>query len=208
MNRSRAVLLPAAAGATLLVLLALPLLRLWLEASLVSHVLMQMPLLALSGWLLGAAIAPRLYKAMEQWNRCGIPGLALAVFTSLFWMLPRSVDGAVQYGGHEMLKFLTLPCVGAALALSLRRTHVLLAAILKANLVSMLGVLAWLYTAAPVRLCNSYLASDQRMLGVGMALLGCFLALNWALGLLFGPYAGRPTAEVKLVEASVQAINN
>jgi hypothetical protein len=189
MNGRPSVPLQAAAGASLLVLLALPLPRFWLEASLLSHVLVQMPLLALSGWLLGAAIAPGLDNIMQCWNRCGLAGLTLATFTALFWMLPRSVDGAVQYSGYEMLKFLSLPCAGAALALSLQRTHVLLAGVLKANLVSMLGVLAWLYTTAPVRLCNSYLVSDQRMLGVGMAFFGCFLALNWAFGLLFGSHS-------------------
>jgi hypothetical protein len=50
----------------------------------------------------------------------------------------------------------------------------------------MLAVLAWVYTVAPVRLCNSYLASDQKMLGTGMAVLVVVLAIRWAGGLLFG----------------------
>jgi hypothetical protein len=188
MTRGRAVVsLQAGAGVTLIILLALPLSRTWLEASLVGHVLAQMPLLALSGWLFGAAFAPRLDKVMGRWNQCGVAGLTLVIITMLFWMLPRSVDTAVQYIGHEVLKFVSLPCAGAALALSFQRTNALLGGALKANLISMLGVLAWLYTAAPVRLCNSYLSSDQKMLGAGMALLAGALAISWGFGLLFGP---------------------
>ena len=55
----------------------------------------------------------------------------------------------------------------------------------------MTAVLAWVYTAAPVRLCNSYLSSDQKMLGTGMAVLVGVLAIHWGGGLLFGGNAVR-----------------
>jgi hypothetical protein len=84
-----------------------------------------------------------------------------------------------------------MPCAGAALALSFPRTHPLLTGVLKANVVSMLAVLAWIYTVTPVRLCNSYLATDQKTLGKGMAVLVCVLAIRWGVGLLFGGNAVR-----------------
>jgi hypothetical protein len=180
----------AAAGAGLIIALILPFSRGRLEATLVGHVLVQMPLLALAGWAFGSALEPRLDRVMEQWNRFGIAGFTFTIFTMLFWMVPRSVDSAIEYTGYEVFKFVSLPCAGAALALSFPRTLVLLAGALKANLVSMLGVLAWLYTAAPVRLCNSYLGIDQKMLGAGMALLAGALAVYWGLGLLFGSRNG------------------
>jgi hypothetical protein len=119
---------------------------------------------------------------------------------TLFWMLPRSIDSAIQYTGYEVLKFVSLPCAGAALVLSFQRTNALLRGALEANLISMLGVLAWLYTAAPVRLCNSYLGSDQEMLGAGMALLAGALAITWGFGLLFGPF--RPSSVGDMVYAA------
>jgi hypothetical protein len=170
---------------------ALPFSRHWLEATLAGHVLVQMPLLALSGWLIGAALAPRLDRVMERWNRFGLAGFTLAIFTILFWMVPRSIDSAVAYPGYETFKFVSMPCAGAALALSFPRTHPLLAGALKANLVSMTAVLAWVYTVAPVRLCNSYLSSDQKILGTGMAVLAGVLAIHWGGGLLFGGNAVR-----------------
>lgn len=178
--------LRAAAGAALIVASVLPYSRTWLEATLVGHVLVQLPLLALSGWLFGAAFSPQFDKIMGTWNQYGVPGLMLVIFTTAFWMLPRSVDSALQYTGYEVLKFLSLPTAGAALASSFPRTHPLLGGVLKANLISMLGVLAWVYTAAPVRLCNSYLGSDQKMLGTGMAVLAGVLSISWGVALLFG----------------------
>ncbi len=176
----------AAAGAGLIAALILPFSRGRLEATLVGHALVQMPLLAVAGWFFGSASERRLDKVMEQWNRFGVTGFTLAILTMLFWMVPRSVDSALEYTSYEVFKFVSLPCAGAALALSFQRTHAVLAGALKANCVSMLGALAWLYTAAPVRLCNSYLASDQKTLGAGMALLAGALAIYWGLGLLFG----------------------
>jgi hypothetical protein len=186
-ERRTAASVEAAVGGVLIMALALPPLRMWLEASLVGHVLAQMPLLALSGWLLGTAFAPRPDKIVGRWNRGGIAGLALVIFTILFWMLPRSIDRAVQGGGYEVLKFVWLPCAGVALAISFGRAHPLVAGALKANLISMLAVLAWLYTATPVRLCNSYLKGDQERLGLAMAFLAVALAMTWGAGLLFGP---------------------
>ncbi len=185
-DRATAAASQAAAGAGLITALILPFSRGRLEASLVGHVLVQMPLLGLAGWLLGSVLEEKLDNIMERWNRFGLAGFTLVIFTMLFWMVPRSVDSAIEYTGYEVFKFLSLPCAGAALALSCQRAHAIFAGALKANLVSMLGVLAWLYTAAPVRLCNSYLASDQKMLGAGMALLSAVLAIYWGLGLLFG----------------------
>jgi hypothetical protein len=97
-----------------------------------------------------------------------------------------SIDSAVASPVYEMFKFVSVPCAGAAFAVSFPLTHPLLTGVLKANVVSMLAVFAWVYTVAPVRLCNSYLASDQKMLGTGMAILVSVLAIRWGVGLLFG----------------------
>jgi hypothetical protein len=76
---------------------------------------------------------------------------------------------------------------------------------LKANLISMLGVLAWLYTVAPVRLCNSYLKSDQEMLGTAMAFLAGALAVGWGIGLFFGPARPSIAGDVSPTPSVLQA---
>ena len=76
---------------------------------------------------------------------------------------------------------------GAPLALAWQRFGPIARGFLWTNVVSMLAVLGWLYMAAPVRVCNSYLASAQYDAGlwmVGIALAGF---LGWLVAWMAGP---------------------
>jgi hypothetical protein len=57
--------------------------------------------------------------------------------------------------------------------------------VIKAQTVSMLAVMAFLYTHAPMRLCNTYLAEDQYRLGIGFLALAFATAAAWIAPLLF-----------------------
>jgi hypothetical protein len=156
-----------------------------LEADPVLHILAQLPILALSGWILATGFNLERYVSM--------PGVAtalslIAVFTILFWMLPRYIDAALTTPQIEAIKFLTVPLfIGVPLAMAWAKTHPFLRGFLKANALSMLGVLAFLYTHAPVRICNSYLIDDQQRLGLGFLLVAILLGLIWSLQLFFPP---------------------
>jgi hypothetical protein len=171
---------------TLLAILPLPAPRRLLELSLVSHIVVQMPTLVFCGWIIARRFALILEPIGKNWNAGGITGLIVALDIFAFWMLPRSVDGTVQTTAYEVAKFLTLPIAGAFLALSWSRLHRLAVGVLKANVVSMLLVLAWIYSASPVRLCNSYLRSDQDILGYTMALIAVVLSAIWGAGVMAG----------------------
>ncbi len=151
-------------------------LRIPLEADPVSHILVQLPLLAWSGVL----ITPNGTGRRSEWNRGGVATLLVAFFTIIFWMLPRSIDAVLSSPTMELAKFITLPFgVGAPLAIGWARAHPLLRGIIKAEVVSMLGVLAFLYIHAPVRICNAYLVSDQHRLGYGFLFLALGLSVFW-----------------------------
>jgi hypothetical protein len=51
----------------------------------------------------------------------------------------------------------------------------------------MLGVLAFLYIHAPVRICNSYLVADQERLGFAFLMTAIGLAIAWAIPLFTPP---------------------
>jgi hypothetical protein len=72
------------------------------------------------------------------------------------------------------------------IGLSWPRLPMLAIGVLRANVVSMLLVLAWIYSASPVRLCNSYLRSDQDILGYTMALVAVVLGAIWGAGVMTG----------------------
>jgi hypothetical protein len=172
-------------GLGLLLLLALPWSRQTLEAGMPGHMLAQLPLLALCGCLLAGFLPPRARARLQAWNAFGITGITLAAATALFWMLPRSLDAALDAPGSELAKFLSLPLLlGLPLRLSWRRLTALGRGLVLSNLVAMLWVLAWLYLAAPVRVCSNYLRDEQALVGWGLLGLGSVVAL-WATGRLF-----------------------
>ncbi|PKP75985.1 MAG: hypothetical protein CVT84_00015 [Alphaproteobacteria bacterium HGW-Alphaproteobacteria-6] len=176
-----------ALGAAALVLVAL-VLRAPLEALPLTHVLVQLPMLALAG----AVLAPALALGRGDWNRGGWACLIVAGAGIAFWMLPRSIDAALSDPLWEIGKFVSLPLlVGLPLHLGWARAHPLLRGVLKAQVLSMLGVLAFLYTHAPVRLCNAYLVEDQHRLGLGFLALALALAASWVAPLIFPRAAPR-----------------
>lgn len=159
-----------------------------LEATPITHIIIQFPMLAWAGWLIADVIIKQNpSRAPSELNAGGVAGLLIAIFAVAFWMLPRSIDAALTTAEMEWAKFLSVPfLIGAPLRLSWHRAHLLLRGFLKANALSMLGVLAWLYTAAPIRVCNSYLIDDQRQLGVAFLFTALGLTLAWSWPLFFG----------------------
>lgn len=144
----------------------------------IQHVLVQMPLLVLAG-----IVAVHDLKVRQDWT---IPLLLLALTTFLFWMLPRNVDWALTPAG-ELAKYISLPLLlGLPLRLCWPQLGPILRGFLKANALSMLGVLGFLYTHAPIRICNSYLVSAQQDLGFAFLYLAAVLACIWAFPVLFG----------------------
>lgn len=174
-----------------------------LEGSMLGHMLVQIPLLALAGGLLARAAAGGRPAALAGFNAGGLPGLLVALFAAAVWMLPRMLDAALQSPPAEMAKFVTVPLlVGAPLALSWPLLASVARGFVWANLVSHAVVLGWLYSASPNRLCARYLLDQQATLGaallIGAAALGSALAWRAFAGIPVNPApgCGRRRAEI------------
>jgi hypothetical protein len=169
-----------AAAVLYLALVAPPVLAL-LESRLASHLAVLLPGLGAAGWLVGSALRGPAGAMNRKWNAAGIPGLLAAAFTVAFWMLPRALDDSLRDWAMEGAKLLTLPLLaGAPLGLSWPLLGPILRGVVKAQFVSMLGALGWLYSVAPVRLCASYLQSDQQTVGLICLVAAAVLAVNWS----------------------------
>lgn len=182
---------PATQLITGLGLLALALLaRGWFEATPIRHMLLQYPLLVAAGALMVARLQP---FAARRWNGGGIASLLVAIFAAAFWMLPRMIDASVASLPVDLLKATCLAgLVGGGLRFGWPRAHPLLRAVLKAKALSMLGILAFLYSHAPVRLCNAYLLDDQQRLGQMFLFAALALAAFWIVPLLAAPRSAVP----------------
>jgi hypothetical protein len=111
----------------------------------------------------------------------------LAVLTLLFWMLPRSLDAALDHSIMEVAKFITLPLLtGLPLYHSWAGLSLIGRGIVWSNFIAMLFVLAWLYLAAPLRICNNYLLNAQEALGWYLFGAGIAAVLFIASRVLFG----------------------
>lgn len=164
-------------------------LRMSLEADPVSHVLILLPMLALVGHLLAGS---RFIASVRLSEPASNALVLVAVFVVLYWMLPRAIDASLGDPVHEIAKFVSIPIfVGGPLTIGWRRAHPFLRGFLKANAVSMCAVMAFLYTHAPVRICNSYLVADQERLGVGFLVAAFGLALVWSIPLFLPPVPDR-----------------
>lgn len=190
--RSRAAVIAACAAA--LIVLASPVARQTLEARLVTHMLVQMPLLALIGFGVARAISADPPRWLAAWNRAGTTGLLLALFVAMFWMLPRAMDAALVDARFEAGKFVSLPLAGSAVAWSYPQAGPIVKGVLNAHVVSAFGIMGWAYLAAPARLCNGYLASDQQAAGAGLLAAGLALSVHFAMRILRGPTRPRAPA--------------
>lgn len=170
-----------------------------LEADPVTHVLVLLPALAAAGGLMLAGLVKmadqRRDGSSKPVSETTANSLVLvAVFVILYWMLPRAIDGSLTDARMELAKFISIPLfVGGILALAWRAAHSFLRGFLKANAISMCAVMGFLYTHAPVRICNSYLVSDQERLGVGFLFAAAGLSIVWAVPLFWPPVDHSPT---------------
>lgn len=173
-----------------------PPLRAALESSMVLHMLVQLPLLALVGvmWARAWAGAPpdslrgRVLASLQRYNRGGVTGLVLASFTMLLWMLPRWLDAARMDPMVDLIKFLSVPLAfGAALALSWPRCPPIARAVIHLEGIATLLRFGWGYLAADQRLCLVYLQDDQQRVGILLLCVAAAWAIAAAWRPLFGP---------------------
>lgn len=187
MRESRSQVGCVAACAVLFLLLASPAGRAVLEARLVTHMLVQMPLLVLIGVGIGWVSVPDSASRLWEWNQSGATGLLIAVAVAMFWMLPRAMDAALVDMRFEAGKFVSLPLAGVALSWSYPKAGAIAKGVLNAHVVSALGVMGWAYLASPQRLCNGYLVADQEAAGIGLLAAGAVFSLYFAVRIIFGP---------------------
>jgi hypothetical protein len=165
--------------------LSLPPLRRLIEQSMVWHMVVQMPLLILAGWVGAHAISATKRShhaptAMSSWNQFGLTGGLTALVALAYWMLPSSIDRALVVWGSDAFKLASLWLCGAVLRHSAARAPLVVQLFFVGTALPML-VWAGLYFAnTDQRLCNAYSLDSQITAGRSLAVLAVALALWWA----------------------------
>lgn len=169
----------AVAGLGLLVLLAIPDIRHAMEESMWRHMLVQFPLWTGAAFLLAGGIPAYLRKTIARWNMYGISGLFVTGIIFAVLMIPRVLDQALLHPEIELAKLIALVLAGMALRLSWRPAGLILQFFFLGNMLPMMGVVGWLYTESPQRLCNAYLLDDQIQLGNWLIAAVAIIAVIW-----------------------------
>ncbi len=177
-------------GLAIWLLLLLAPVRHVLEGTMVLHMLVQVPLLALAGWWLGPLVPRRAALALAPWNRAGISGLLLASLVAMVWMLPRALDAALTVSWVEAAKFTSVPLlVGLPLALSWPVAGFVVRGVLLVEATATAFRLGWVYLVSPERLCANYLLGDQQQVGRALLAIGVVLCLFLGWKLVWGHVA-------------------
>ena len=178
------------AGSVLWLLIALTPLGSFLEASLLGHVLVEIPLLVCIGIMAGNLVRPRISRALDG---ISIPCVLLASFTLVFWMIPRWLDASLNDEFIAFMKYTSVPLlIGIPLALCWHNLHPVARGVVKIEFLAMLFRLGWIYLVAPDRLCNNYLLSEQQQLGNMLIVLGFLVGAIWLGQVFFVSSGHRP----------------
>lgn len=157
----------------------------WLESDIRLHMLVQIPALVLVGHQLSFShyIQDVFAKAVDPTGQASV---ILAVLFALFWMIPKSLDQALNNELWEILKYLSLPLlIGLPLGIGWHKVGVIFQGVIIIEFLAMLLRLGWLYSDSPIRLCSSYGLEQQQSLGTLLLLIALYISMYWTLRCFF-----------------------
>ena len=137
----------------------------WLESDIRLHMLVQLPALVLLGYFLCKQLVPN-WTVNSTSKQPGAASVVLALFVTIYWMIPKSLDAALTYEIHSYIKYLSIPLlIGVPLALGWHQVGSIFRGFVIIELIAMLLRLGWLYRDSPIRLCSNYGLYEQNSLG-------------------------------------------
>jgi hypothetical protein len=168
-------------ASVLLLLLVLVFTRDWLQAHMARHMLLQMPALALAGWLIHRASGDQLQNLLSRWNHEGLAGFILVQCVAGFWMVPRALDLALNSPGMELAKYISWIIAGVLLKQSMLQSHVMVQLFMLGNISMMTAAVSDVFANFPGRLCNAYGLTEQAETAKGMLLLLAVVTMAWGI---------------------------
>lgn len=177
-------------GLGLFIFLIIPPVANLMESVMIIHMHMQMPILVITGFLMSPFFQTKFPRFFEKWNHSGIPGILLFIIIVGYWMLPRTMDEALELWAVELFKFISLPFLAGV---PLRDSWKKLEQAGKNTVIIIFSiafiVMGWLYINATMQLCNNYLLIEQITLGWGFLTMGIAFVIFLGYRFFFNPSA-------------------
>ena len=165
--------------------LSMPLLRHLIEQSMVWHMLVQMPMLVLGGWL-SARVVSAFHRVRRptSWNRYGLAAFFAVLSILAYWMLPVAIDRAVVLPAADLAKIASLFAGGWLLRLAMQRSPMMIQVFFVGSMVSMMVWLGAYFATVDRRLCNAYSLESQVAAGHGLLIVAVAVVLLWLVDAL------------------------
>ena len=187
-HRTAALRAVAVASTLAAAALSVPPLRSLIEQSMVWHMVVQMPLLMLAGWLCAGCWSRTENQSPNEspnsapsaWNQFGLTGGLMILVVLAYWMLPSSIDRALVLPAADAFKLVSLWLCGALLQNSAVRAPLGVQLFFVGTVLPMLVWAGLYFASTDLRLCNAYSLDSQIAAGRSLAGLAVLLALGWA----------------------------
>ena len=199
-QRTAALRAVAVASTLAAAALSVPPLRSLIEQSMVWHMVVQMPLLMLAGWLCAGCWSRTENQSPNEspneppngspngspnsapsaWNQFGLTGGLMTLVVLAYWMLPSSIDRALVLPAADAFKLVSLWLCGALLQNSAVRAPLGVQLFFVGTVLPMLVWAGLYFASTDLRLCNAYSLDSQIAAGRSLAGLAVLLALGWA----------------------------
>ena len=157
---------------------SLPFANSLIQSSMAFHMLVQLPMLVLAGYLIAQiglinkiyhhSLSSSLSVTLAQW--------LFIYLASVFWMLPISLDQALIAPEWAIFKIVSLVTTGILLQ-KVFKSHRLLALFFIGSMAMMLFFVGYYYQDTDIRLCNAYLIESQQLTGTGLMAAASLLLL-------------------------------
>jgi hypothetical protein len=151
-----------------------------IETSMVWHMAVQLPLLLLTGWLVGKNFSVWFKSAwLATYNYQGLTSMLVVSIALAYWMLPLAIDRALVHHSFDALKIVSLIICGAMLYDFFYRGHWIIQLFFLGYALPMLAWLGVYCISADVRLCNAYSLESQVQTGKALLGLSVFFGAAW-----------------------------
>ena len=161
--------------------LSVPPFRVIIEQSMFMQMVIQMPLLFISGACLNTfSIPKKISQNLASWNIFGLTGFMLAQMILMYWMLPISVDRAVVMPLVDVAKVLTMIVAGFFVGDALHKSPAALQLFFIGYFAAMMIWLGMYFIYTDMRLCNAYSLNSQYWTGYGLCAISIATVSYWS----------------------------
>jgi hypothetical protein len=165
----------------LAVIAVVPPLGSWLMQSMLTQMLVQIPLIFFAAAIWGSRRQPVYGPVWQRWNAQGVPGLLGATFCLACWMTPIALDHAAADPAWNAAKVVSLVAGGWIAGISWRCASNITRIFYLGNMVWMSITVGMLYQESNQRLCNAYLWDDQAVTGQVLVAASIVFAIGWLI---------------------------